>query len=360
MLQGSLNKKFKFLLSLPLRILTIEGRPGCVGSVVGNGTTMRGKLFELKSIVEAVAMDESRLTVTWEADILHHIISFFICPNLCLVDGEALRSCSLVSRRWKRIVYSPAIWAFLAGGEESRKDEACAVSMSLQIRETVQASVPRSPRESMPSMIGFLNLGRVQRRSTENTSTWLVLHRATMRRYVISVPKDEEKTNEMIRELFEAHHVQEERFLRATSNSNIIRRFRCFPRGVYIRDGRLIRWYDDEPYSIYSGDIIQQKGNQECNRLNSDLHLLPTNENQDLDNSISHLLSLEGATSPIDISRNHARMDCWATLVDWIIEIVVRVCIRSSLPIFIVIHSHRTHMTGRCCFRNRNCLLGVF
>ena len=259
---------------------------------------------------------ESQSAFTWENDILHHIIGFFVCPKISLVDGEALRSCSLVNRRWKQIVYSPAIWANIGLDQASRKQQTPTVHLSLQIHElAVDSPEIRKPRSRVGSMIGFLNLGKVGKRPSFNTSEWLVMHRATNQRYIISLPKNEEKTNEMIRELFEVHHMEAEGFLKSTSKHPSP----CFLRGVQIRDGRLIRWYDD------NSDVpnFQNEANLGPSNTTSDLQHVEMRNNLNLAGSLSHLLRLECAGGPIDISREHIRMDCWANLVDWMTEIVV-------------------------------------
>jgi hypothetical protein len=268
-------------------------------------------------------------------DLLHHIVAFFVAEESGLVDGQSLRSGSLVNKRWNEVINSRSLWGAHSPtsripsiassnevinsrslwGAHSPTSRIPSIASSLAIRETTDEI------SSVESLIGFLKLEQVTRSSTEHS--FRVLERATGQRCVLSIPKDEQKTPEMLKELLLAHHIQREAFLKPLDADDGSNKHHRFPRGVYVRNRRLVRWYDDIGDDASSSKSLSQPP----------LLLSPFREKSRLDGigqspvrvekaELDHLLDLERSAGPLDLTRTHVRMDCWATLVDWIVEIV--------------------------------------
>jgi hypothetical protein len=254
-------------------------------------------------------------------DLLQHVAKFFVSEK-GLVDGESLRSIALVSKRWKEVVYARSLWAIPAGltistGKQSASN---AIGSSLAIRE-----VDETGESSVDSCIGFLKLERAISSTSSGATSFRVLERATEQRCILSIAKDKRKTSEMLKELFHAHHVQQDAFLQPYRESKSLSRSLRFPRGVRVGlDGKLIRWYDDVDEDHVQNNtqlsMVSPREEVTANQLN--FQLSRKLANQQLDQSIAHLLALERTAGSIDSSQAHIRKDCWATLVDWVVEIV--------------------------------------
>jgi hypothetical protein len=254
---------------------------------------------------------------TLSNDLLQHVASFFVSEK-GLVDGESLRSIALVSKRWKEVVYAQSLWVIPAGLTSTGKQSASnAIGSSLAIRE-----IDETGESSVDSCIGFLKLERTISPTSSVASSFRVLERATDRRCILSIGKDKEKTSEMLKELFDAHHIQQDAFLQPfrESTTALYRSLR-FPRGVRVGlDGKLIRWYDDVDEDDVQQPRISPREEVTANQVHSQLSRKLGC--QKLDQSIAHLLALERTAGSIDSSQAHIRNDCWATLVDWLFEIV--------------------------------------
>ena len=257
-------------------------------------------------------------------DLLQHVASFFVSDK-GVVDGESLRSTALVSKRWKEVVYARSLWEIPAGLTNStgKQSASNAIGSSLAIRE-----VDETGESSVESCIGFLNLERAIPSTGSVATSFRVLERATEHRCILSIAKDKRKTSEMLKELFHAHHVQQDAFLQPFCESRLLStRAHRFLRGVRVGlDGKLIRWYDDvddEDHDVPNNTQLPVVSPREKVTA-SQVHFQSSRKlaNQQLDQSIAHLLALERTASSIDSSQNHIRRDCWATLVDWVVEIV--------------------------------------
>jgi hypothetical protein len=297
-------------------------------------------------------------------DLLHHMMDFFVSES-GLVDGNSLRSCALVCKRWKEVAYSPSIWIIPASFSKLERNSTmatnpttgqgphCTMASSLAIREMVDPDAPSEfepPPLPVESLIGFYNLGRLKSPQTSPVSSssykktktgakacisFRVMERSTGRRFILSIAKDEHNTPEVVKELFQAHLEQSNDFFSTSQqprDNTSMRKPFGFPRGVHLRrDGRLIRWYDHT-----NDSEVDSESHSEDESSGLSQPLQPLGEaSSELNFSIGHLLGLEGSSEGhLDPSRGHLRSDCWATLVDWIAEIVVRMawcCFASTI-----------------------------
>lgn len=259
---------------------------------------------------------------TLSNDLLQHVASYFVSEK-GVVDGESLRSTALVSKRWKEVVYARSLWMIPAGLTSTGKQSAGnAIGSSLAIRE-----VDETGESSVDSCIGFLKLERAFSSTSSVATSFRVLERATEQRCILSIAKDKRKTSEMLKELFHAHHVQQDAFLQPYCEStSFSTRSHRFPRGVRVGlDGKLIRWYDDvndEDYVPNNTQLPLVSPREEVTANQVHVRLSKKLANQQLDQSIAHLLALERTADSIDSTQAHIRRDCWAKLVDWVVEIV--------------------------------------
>jgi hypothetical protein len=253
-------------------------------------------------------------------DILHHIFGFLLSKSGSVVDGRSLRSASLVSKQWRDVVHSSSLWANLV--RVPGDDSVDSIGRSLQIREM-------SGREgtSKESLIGFVKLDRNDFDSNSDVINFRVLERATKKKCILSIAKNEHKTPDMMKEIYEAHFLQKERFLKPRKGQEITSHFRCrFPLGVCVLNGRVVRWYEDSK----AKDRLRQRVSIPARRGKScEVSMespasgrLDALKNLKLDQEVKHLLNLERTYGALHASRPHVRMDCWATVVDWVIEIV--------------------------------------
>ena len=253
-------------------------------------------------------------------DIIHHVLEFFVSKS-SPIDGQSLRSASLVCRHWKDAVYSSSLWSAIIGTSlEPNKDS---ISRSLQLRETMD--LDGATRESF---IGFIKVGRAFRDRICDSTSFRVQERATGKRCILSVANDNTKNPEVLREMFKAHYVLGDNFLQTCkdreSNQDWHHRL---PIGICTWNGRVLRWYEDfeelTPKLTSQSSILTSTEN----KRNLERNILPRSssamiEQLVMDQSIAYLLSLEKNSGPLDSSRLHVRRDCWATIVDWILEIV--------------------------------------
>jgi hypothetical protein len=253
-------------------------------------------------------------------DLLQHVVSFFVSEK-GLVDGESLRSTALVSKRWNEVVYARSLWAIPAGLTGTGAQSAnYAIGSSLAIRE-----VDETGESSVDSCIGFLKLERAISSPSSVATYFRVLERATEQRCILSIAKDKRKTSDMLKELYHAHHVQHDAFLEPYRESRSLSSVHRFPRGVRVGlDGKMIRWYDDVDEDHVQNNtqppLVSPREEVTANQV----HFRSSRklDKQQLDQSIAHLLALELTAGSIDSCRTHIRIDCWATLVDWVAEIV--------------------------------------
>jgi hypothetical protein len=254
-------------------------------------------------------------------DILHHVIGFFVSKS-GPVDGQSLRSASLVCKQWQEVVYSSSVWAGVVGAPGDQVDS---VGLSLQIRETEGRK-----GASKESLIGFVKLDGTDFNPNLNTINFRVLERATNNKCILSIARDDHKTPEMMKEIFQAHFQQQEDFLRPLGGKET--RSQCrdlhFPRGICVLNGRVVRWYEDsaknKPKNLSKPRILTPI-EERCHAVKKESSLTTSGrllENLELNHWITHLLNLEKTFGPLNSSRPRVRMDRWATIVDWIIEIV--------------------------------------
>jgi hypothetical protein len=122
---------------------------------------------------------------------------------------------------------------------------------------------------------------------------------------MLSISKGKSRTPEMIKELFEAHYVQKDDFLRPCSEEELrIRRLngQRYPLGLLVLHGTVVQWYENDTDDLPQSPLHPRR--------------LPFVDD------ISHLLSLEDTLGPVSPARRHVRIDCWASIVDWIVEVV--------------------------------------
>jgi hypothetical protein len=272
-------------------------------------------------------------------DILHHILGFLV-SNSGLVDGRSIRAATLVCKQWKNVATSRSLWAIPAGIANIPIDQVVVeqINSSLQIRETASVDTfllesERRHELSKESLIGFRKMSQLD--STATATDFRAMERATGTQCILSVAKNEGKTSELIKEIFEAHFVQADDFLKQPNNraDEAARQtsiHRCFLRGVCVLNGRVVRWYED----LVAKD--QHAHEQNTPRILTPLlkqfrrvanepqpHISKPKSNLlELRRPVDQLLHLEHTLGTVDRSRPHVRMECWAIIVDWIIEIV--------------------------------------
>ena len=253
-------------------------------------------------------------------DLLLHILEFFV-SDTGLVDGESLRSAALVCWRWKHVAYSRSIWAIPARLRGSGMSIHDSVASSLAIREADSRS-----KTQVKSLTGFVKLEHTFSMDSSVSNSYRVLVRATGRTCILSLAKDQRKTPEMLKELFQAHQILKGGFMQPkdSNDSRLLCKLNCFPRGVDVWNGRLVRWYDETQSEIQGSVqpilLTPLRGVPEANPSSLFSCIRPSDIPSG--QSIGDMLALERSAGLMDSARTHIRVDCWATLVDWVVEIV--------------------------------------
>lgn len=233
-------------------------------------------------------------------DILHSIFSFFITTS-GFIDGPTLRSIALVSKKWKKVVDSPSLWSIpiMSPGTKNQ----ASINFSLGLQEVSGRS----------SFMGFTKLAKYGSKPGSDATVFSAKEKATGKNLILSISGSEQKACEIINEAYQGHVALQTGFLENLCSeddspddkvhSSLSKS--SFPRGIQILNERVVRWYNPEA-QIES--LITKR--------------LALPENKDLQKSISRLFDLQRSFGTQDTSRRHLETASWASIVDWVIEVV--------------------------------------
>ena len=191
-------------------------------------------------------------------DILHQVFNFFVSSDQ-VVDGESLRVATLVCKQWKSVLDSRSLWGTPVGAKEGNgrdddNDSACShsrtVYRSLQIKEVSSGEYNSSPEGEtslQESLIGFTNLKCYG--SNFHELYFFVRERATGSNLLLSISRNGQKKPSLIQSVYANHfELKEEFLLRDHRNDDATENYtgtpsHCFPIGISIWKGRVVRWY---------------------------------------------------------------------------------------------------------------------
>ena len=263
------------------------------------------------------AKDASSFSVL-SNDILEHICSNFVSSS-GKVDVSTLLSLSLASKRWKGVVYSQSLWksatSDLPTNEMGESSSPTSKRSSIRASLMLQDVDSSNDCNSSPTMVGFIKKETLPPRTGEDPSemsTFRAIERSSGQSCILSIPKNTSRTPDMLQELYQAHYALKNEFLSLqTQGANELCQRLHFPRGVGLCQGKLIRWYFDESATITSNRQLRSSA-----------------KTRHLDNDTADLLELEqGLQQHVADRSGHVistgiSPSIWATLVDWMVEIV--------------------------------------
>jgi hypothetical protein len=169
--------------------------------------------------------------------------------------------------------------------------------------------------------MGFINLGSFG----DTEFGYLVQERGTGKKWVLSISNDGRRKPMVIRDLFLNHFRLRENFLHPDYTNSSIDELESFPNGLSMFKGRMIRWYRVQLNKdvVERNDFLRLKGirlTQCCLPLFDPPILQDLSE---MNTVVRGLLQFEEGycRNPL-LSIRRIDPEAWATLVDWIVEIV--------------------------------------
>lgn len=257
------------------------------------------------------------------SDLLHQVFVFFVSKTK-IIDGESLRSASLVCKQWREAVNSKSLWAIPTCvddvGDVAKKVNT--QQSSFQIREANYIDSGGSPEESL---MGFTKL-----RFLGKDLGFLVRERGTQLDWLICIANDGHKSPRLIRQLYADHFELNEKFfdLEDASPSDLLSN-QPYPSGICIWKGRIIRWYRPSALGGLCHGMEGDWSALEAARLRhfclpprDPLHQSPDWAKM-FDQAavvLSRQLDLERccASNP---RKRIVPLDVWATIADWVVEV---------------------------------------
>lgn len=239
------------------------------------------------------------------SDVLHTVLSFLVSENGC-VDGEALGSASLVCKKWREVAGSRSLWSIptgLQGRDGARRKDSIDISLSLW-----DLSSYGERTAGVHSLMGFRKVRNLEASRGSDAARFVATEKATGKGCILSISNSNEKSDDLIKEVFRAHQLEQENFLRPNARSCA----EAVPRGVRILNDRVVRWYEHE--TVRSSVVTPPKKNT-C-------HHHCENEDQPSHSTLMpHMLKFQESLGHRNPSRKHLRSDAWAMIVDWVAEV---------------------------------------
>ena len=257
-------------------------------------------------------------------DLLNHILGFFICPKKGIVDSDSLLACASTCHRWKNASYSQSLWKQLLVPQNDSRSPSHKSSENYKDVIHKALSIKEQGKEfDKDSLSSDLNpIGFVRRRTHTETNdpctTWYdAVERAHGIPCLLAVSKTTSRHDEsynsrwMIQELYKGMKETLD-FLRPmteTDSNKSSTPSSYYPRGIAVINNRIVRWYHGNFQERHS-------------RLRNHRNVTTSSIGNQLSGGVSNLLRLEKSSETLSLDRPRLQMDHWATLVDWIIEIV--------------------------------------
>lgn len=265
-------------------------------------------------------------------DILFQIFEFFVGDNGDSgVDGTALKNAMLVCRQWNQMANSKALWNIsIQRFPETLDSTHRALLMCSNCENpTLSLNQPEEGEDQQLPLIGFQKISDEVSRHGDQSSIFRVKNRATGKRSLLSVSRPNNRTREVLNQVFEAHFFQRSDFHNGKEDSSAFMS-KQFPQGVAIISGRVTRWYQEStnctifPNPVFVSHLKSfRNGWEEVH--SEDMDTLDSMERRfQLCYSFDHLKQLERdhmgntrdfAGDPVTDSVY------WAMIVDWVIEI---------------------------------------
>lgn len=257
------------------------------------------------------------------ADLLHQVLLFFVSKTK-VVDGESLRSSSLVCKQWREAVNLKSLWAIPSsgdlGGNDKNKTQEWSVYGSLQIKEADD-----SDSSLQESLVGFIKL-----RFFGKELGFLVRERATEEDWLICIAIDGHKSPRLIRQLYADHFELNERFLNFDTSSSTSLSYQPYPSGICVWKGRVVLWYRPSVFCDYSHEtesdwlkLQEARFRHFCRPIGE-----PILHNHDWTNMscqavalVRHQFRLENCCRAERSGNRRIPLNSWATIVDWVVEV---------------------------------------
>ena len=265
-------------------------------------------------------------TVQLSAELLQHVMSFFISDDTTMIDGTTLRSASRVNKTWKNVIEMKELWRpkkavqchCTKSNNSDHNDDLdkknkstnqptniCvkpavrrpSIHRSLRIKEKCGDGRCEETTTTLPTLMGFVNEKRIT--NGPEKLTFQVRQRSTGQRWILSISENGEHSESLLRELYRGHLELEDDFLSSNTDHNTTSI--C---GVTYWGGRVVRWYRP-----IVDNYVRKEIHMPSNRNKKCINKYLRQEQQQWNNT--HTISQLRRPPP----------SIWAVLVDWMAQI---------------------------------------
>jgi hypothetical protein len=257
-------------------------------------------------------------------DLLHQVLIVFVSKTK-IIDGESLRSASLVCKQWREAVNSKSLWAIPTCKDENVGDAGKTLNtqqLSFQIREANGDEPGGCPVESLMGFTKLKFLGK--------DLGFIVRERTTQLEWLICVTRDGHKSPRLIRQLYADHfELNEKLFNMEDDSSSDALSNQPYPSGICVWKGRVIRWYRPAVLGELSTGIEIEWTTIEESRFRH-FCLPPRDPLQQrtkwakMSDQAAVVLSNQLALERCRASNTRKRsipFEAWATIADWVVEV---------------------------------------